>query len=65
MPRFASWRNKSCPAVAWAGLSNRPSFLNFDVAILCNRAQHLLAFARKVEQGGLKWLKNLVQAGSF
>jgi hypothetical protein len=28
-------------------------FLNFDVAILCSRAQHLLALARKVEQGGL------------
>jgi hypothetical protein len=30
-----------------------PFFLNFDVAILCSRAQHLLALARKVEQGGL------------
>lgn len=27
-------------------------FLNFDVAILYNRAQHLLALACKVEQGG-------------
>ena len=30
-----------------------PFFLNFDVAILCSKAQHLLALARKVEQGGL------------
>jgi hypothetical protein len=28
-------------------------FLNFDVAIIYNRAQHLLAIARKVEQGGV------------
>jgi hypothetical protein len=49
----ANWCNKSCPAVTRAGLSRRPFFLNFDVAILFNRAQHLLALARKVEQGGL------------
>jgi hypothetical protein len=50
---FANWRNKFRPVVTRAGLSGRPFFLNFDVAILCNRAQHLLALARKVEQGGL------------
>lgn len=30
-----------------------PAFLNFDVAILFAKAQHLLALDRKVEQGGL------------
>jgi hypothetical protein len=53
IPRFTSWRNKLRPIVARAGLTVRRLFLNFDVAILCNRAQHLLALARKVEQGGL------------
>jgi len=41
------------PVESWAVFSRRQFFLNFDVAILCNRAQHLLALARKVEQGGL------------
>jgi hypothetical protein len=49
---FASWCNKSCSVLAPACLSGYQFFLNFDVAILFNRAQHLLALARKVEQGG-------------
>jgi hypothetical protein len=48
-----NWCNKFCPIVIWAGFSGNLVFLNFDVAILCNRAQHLLALACKVEQGGL------------
>jgi len=52
IPRFTSWRNKLRPIVARAGLTVRRLFLNFDVAIFVNRAQHLLALARKVEQGG-------------
>jgi hypothetical protein len=53
IPWFASWRDEAHPGATWVGLSGHPFFLNFDVAILCNRAQHLLALARKVEQGGL------------
>src|SRR5882762_8648631 len=67
-PRHALVRKrcrKPCAPVLWVSRYNRPFFLNFDVAITCNRAQHLLALARKVEQGGLKWLRNLAQAGSF
>jgi hypothetical protein len=50
---FARWRKKLSIAMPRVGFSSRQFFLNFDVAILCNRAQHLLALARKVEQGGL------------
>jgi len=49
----AGSRNRPRAATPLAGLSRCLFFLNFDVAIICNRAQHLLALARKVEQGGL------------
>ena len=35
-------------------------FLNFDIAFCLLKAQHLLALAGKVEQGGPKWLRTLV-----
>ena len=49
----ARLRNGTRAAEPLAGFSRRLFFLNFDVAITFNRAQHLLALARKVEQGGL------------
>jgi hypothetical protein len=50
---FASGCGKSRSDLTRTGLPGYQFFLNFDVAILFNRAQHLLALARKVEQGGL------------
>jgi hypothetical protein len=49
----------------WHTRASSPDFLNFDIAFLPVKAQHLLDLAQKVETRRTQWLRNQVPVESF